>query len=305
MERLLAASDFMVGRLITLSPETDVLTAVERLLESRITGAPVVGAGRTYLGVFSEKCSLDVLTAAAEHDAQLRGGRPAIRAADIMERDLVTLHPDMDAIDAIDRLLTGRISGAPVVDGAHRCLGVFSEKTSMSVLLAASYDQRPAGQVRHAMDPDAKRFLTEDVDLLSIIRIFLTTPYRRLPVLREGFLVGQISRRDALAAALRIAKRSPDYLRKAHPESAAGVSAFMDHRARTIDPDLDMLRIATIFSTTPYRRLPVLDGDLVCGIVSRRDVLTAARRTLLQPVKQRPKGLYLSAVVDGPPPSVA
>lgn len=305
MERLLAASDFMVTRLITLPPETDVLSAIERLLNSRVTGAPVVGSGQTYLGVFSEKCSLDVLFTAAEHDAARHGGLPAVSAADIMERELVTLRPGMDAIDAIDLLLSRRISGAPVVDAENLCLGVFSEKTSMSVLLASSYDQRPAPEVRHAMDPDPKRFITEDLDLLSIMRIFLTTPYRRLEVLRDGVLLGQISRRDALASALRLAKRTPDYLAAVRGESDSGVAGFMDHRAKTIDPDCDMLRIATVFSTTPYRRLPVLDGDLVSGIVSRRDLLAAARKTLLQPVKARPKGLYLSAVADGPPPTVA
>ena len=307
MDRLPAATDIMVTRMITLSPETGVLEAVAKLLENRITGAPVVGSGHTYLGVFSEKCSMDVLVAAAEAYMKEHGKLPSVRAADIMERDLVTLDQNMDSIEAIGLLLANHISGAPVVDSAGRYLGGFSEKTSMSVLLACSYDQMPAGPVSTYMDPDRNRLVTADADLLSLAHIFLETPYRRLPVVDDGRLLGQISRRDVLDAALRLAHRVPGYLEELRdPERGTdnSVAAFMDHRARTIEPDLDLLRIATVFNVTPYRRLPVLDGDLVAGIVCRRDVLAAARETLLSESKVRTKGLYLSAVADGPPPTV-
>ena len=307
MERLQAASDFMVTRMITLTPEAGVLDGIARLLENRITGAPVVGSRQTYLGVFSEKCSMEVLTAAAEHHAELRGRLPAASAADIMQTDLVTLDPEMDALEAIGLLLENRISGAPVVDSASRYLGGFSEKTSMSVLMASSYDQMPAGEVGFYMDPDPRRLISEDLDLLSIARIFLNTPYRRLPVVRDGVLLGQISRRDVLAAAMRFAARDPEYLETLRdPErgSENTVSAFADHRAKTIQPGLDLLRIATVFNATPYRRLPVLDGELIAGLVSRRDVLAAARRTLLDRPRKRPGPLYLSAVAEAPPPSV-
>ena len=42
--------------------------------------------------------------------------------------------------------------------------------------------------------------ITQETDLLSIAQIFLNTNYRRLPVLSDGKLVGQVSRRDVLHA---------------------------------------------------------------------------------------------------------
>ena len=44
------------------------------------------------------------------------------------------------------------------------------------------------------------RTITEDTDYLSMAEIFLNTNNRRLPVLDEGKLIGQISRRDLLKA---------------------------------------------------------------------------------------------------------
>lgn len=120
-------------------------------------------------------------------------------AKDIMVTKLVTLSPDMDAFEAIDMLLKYRISGAPVVDEKRNYLGVFSEHCCMSFLVEGAYQQLPSIQVYAYMDTDA-RTIDEEMDILSIAQIFINTHGRRLPVLKEGKLVGQISRRDVLSA---------------------------------------------------------------------------------------------------------
>lgn len=296
MERLRAAADIMVTRLTTLSPEAEILPSISRLVEKRITGAPVVDDGGTYLGVFSERCSLEALVEAAEgFPGFLRGSR-APHAADVMETSLVRLDPDLDAIEAIAVLLSNKISGAPVVDRDGRFLGVFSEKTSMSVVLGSAYDQHPTTTVRAAMDSDHGRIVPADLDLLSICRLFSESHYRRLDVLDGDRLMGQISRRDALKAAIGLAKRLDDA-----PVHGRKVGEAMDCSARTIAPTADLLSIATIFQQSPYRRLPVLDGDLLAGIVSRRDVLAATLRTLATGAKPKAQTLYLSAIAGSPP----
>ena len=59
------------------------------------------------------------------------------------------------------------------------------------------------------MDTAMERTIGEETDLLTIAEIFLNTEYRRLPVLRGTRLVGQISRRDALEAALKVIEKHP------------------------------------------------------------------------------------------------
>ncbi|MEQ8848345.1 CBS domain-containing protein [Botrimarina sp.] len=125
-----------------------------------------------------------------------------ITARDFMVKRLVTLRPEMDVMQAIRLLLRHRISGAPVVDAEGNYLGVFSEKCSMHVLLDAAYDQLPSCQVGPFMDTEAMT-ISEDAQLLSIAQAFLLSGYRRLPVLdEEGRLVGQVSRRDVIKAAM-------------------------------------------------------------------------------------------------------
>ncbi len=125
--------------------------------------------------------------------------RNPVLAKNIMVTKLVTLSPNMDAFEAIALLLKYRISGAPVVDPERNYLGVFSERCCMSLLVEGAYQQLPSVQVYAYMDIDAIT-IDEEMDLLSIAQIFLSTHARRLPVVEDRKLVGQISRRDVLSA---------------------------------------------------------------------------------------------------------
>jgi len=131
------------------------------------------------------------------------------RAKDIMVTKLVTLRPEMDVFAAINLLVKHEISGAPVIDQNENFIGIFSEKCSMNVLIKSVYDQLPSTQLFAYVETEV-RTIVEETDLLTIAQIFSTTTYRRLPVLREGKLVGQISRRDVLRESNKHFQTSPD-----------------------------------------------------------------------------------------------
>jgi len=304
------ANDFMRRKLITLQPDTNVLDGVTRLLKENISGAPVVTDQGTYLGVFSEKSCLNALTDTAEvaHEA----GMHIDTARDFMTTDLITLAPEIDVFDAIDHLLSKRISGAPVLGANGEFQGIFSEKTAMQVLIAAAYDQFPGTHVGVYMNTDRNRIVPAEATVLEIAHKFQQTPYRRLPVLLGEILAGQISRRDVLRAELRIAKQVLEKIkapscdpRLLETSGQRGVGDFMDRHAKTIHPSDDVLTVAQIFLNSPYRRLPVLEDDKLVGQVSRRDLLEAAAQLLRPPLHRRqPATLYFSMVSDTMPPSL-
>ena len=130
-------------------------------------------------------------------------------AKDIMIEKVVTLRPDMDLFDAIALLLKHRISGAPVVDDQGMYIGVFSEISCLRMLVKAAYDQLPTTQLFAFVATDDQT-IDESTDLLTIAQLFLSTEQRRLPVLREGKLVGQVSRRDVLSAAHSLMAITPE-----------------------------------------------------------------------------------------------
>jgi CBS domain-containing protein len=238
----------------------------------------------------------------------------SISAREIMKTSLVALRPDMDVFDAISYLIQRKISGAPVLDEQGDYLGVFSEKGSMDVVIESIYSQLPTSRVGHFMDVDRGRVIDEQTDLMTITRMFLETPYRRLIVLRDEKLVGMISRRDVLACQIRLSEnfwndqnpaKQPEELndtvllqRSKLREHSPRISEYMDTHAKTIDEHQDMLCIAQLFRDLPYRRFPVLRNGTLVGQVSRRDLLTIAHQCLAVKPAAEQSLLYLSSLVE-------
>lgn len=288
--QITTTAKFMRRRLVTLSPADKVLDGIETLLKNSISGAPVIDADGKFVGVFSEKCCMHALTDIVELACQIE--TPAPRVREFMTTSLVTLNPDDDVFDAIDHILTRRISGAPILDDDGNFLGVFSEKTAMRVLISAAYERQPSAKVIAYIDTDVQRLIRDSDSLIAIARMFQQTPYRRLPVLTSQELVGQVSRRDVIRAELGVAKQFADVLlqlgsdelvHRCHCE--APIDKFMDTKAISIAPTDDILSVAQVFLDTPYRRLAVVDADgKLVGQVSRRDLLSAFAE-LLEPVQ--------------------
>ena len=134
---------------------------------------------------------------------------PKLRAKDIMTTRLHTLRADTDVFKAIETLNKNKISGAPVIDEKGKLLGMFTEKSCLEVLIDAAYEGLPTTQVGAFMDDPADT-IEESTSLLSIAQVFLNKRTRRLPVLRDGRLVGQVSRRDVIRAAIKVTESAPD-----------------------------------------------------------------------------------------------
>lgn len=121
-------------------------------------------------------------------------------ARDIMTKRVITVTPDQDLFEVIGLLVKNKISGAPVVDRNGKYLGIFSEKSSISLLMDAFERGTPTNRIEGFVDADAAT-VTPDTGLLTIAHLFMSTHYRRVAVLENGRVIGLISRRDVLKAA--------------------------------------------------------------------------------------------------------
>lgn len=127
----------------------------------------------------------------------------AVTVADCMVSDLCYLAPDTEISRALGILLERRISGAPVLDDTGELIGLLTKKDCFKAALNAAYYKQWGGVVEHYMTRDLHT-LQASLDIVSAAEAFLALPYRSFPVLRDGRLVGLVSRSDLLAAFMRI-----------------------------------------------------------------------------------------------------
>jgi predicted transcriptional regulator len=123
------------------------------------------------------------------------------RAKEIMSRNPVTLKLHGSLREAALTLVARKIISAPVVDDDEQFVGMFSQQGCMVALIDAVYDRVPALEVSAFLEPGAGT-VSEDTGLLSIAQIYVQGEYRNasMPVLRDGKVVGLVSRLDVIKA---------------------------------------------------------------------------------------------------------
>lgn len=125
-------------------------------------------------------------------------------AKDIMTRDVITASPAASVKDLAKLLIRNQISGAPVVDGKGRLVGIVSE---------ADIVGKSPKRVKNLMTKQVQS-VEEDTPVEEIARLMMTYKINRLPVVNEKKLVGIVSRSDivgAIALGKHIALHTPVY----------------------------------------------------------------------------------------------
>jgi CBS domain-containing protein len=150
-----------------------------------------------------------------------------MRAHQIMTRAVVTVTPDSTILEAADIMLKHHVSGLPVVDAAGKLVGIVSEgdfirrseigtqrKRSrwLKFLMgtdATQYVREHGRKVSEVMTRDPLT-IAEEATLEEIVNAMEANGIKRMPVMRDGKLVGIVSRANLLHAVASLAREIPD-----------------------------------------------------------------------------------------------
>jgi len=124
---MLTAGHVMTRHVFTVRLDSQVLDAVEILLERGFSGAPVVENGRI-VGIFSER---DGLTAIASAHYE---GEPPGTVAQHMRREFETVHQGTDLYEIASHFKNSPIRRIPVVDDADALCGIISRGDVLKAL---------------------------------------------------------------------------------------------------------------------------------------------------------------------------
>ncbi|AMD01460.1 MULTISPECIES: CBS domain-containing protein [Halomonas] len=138
-----------------------------------------------------------------------------MQAADVMTPNVITVSPDADVQEIARLLLDNNISALPVVDTEHKVLGIVSEgdlmrrvetgtqrrKSWWLQLLEGNnpseYIKTHARKAHEIMTRDPVT-VSEDESLRRIAKLLERHHIKRVPVVRDGRLVGIVSRANLL-----------------------------------------------------------------------------------------------------------
>jgi predicted transcriptional regulator len=131
---------------------------------------------------------------------------PKILVSDYMTTKLITFKAD-DSLDyVIQQLITNKISGGPVVNDKNELIGIISETDCIKHISESKYYNMPADT-----NNIVSKYMVTDVDtidknmnIFDAAFKFISSRRRRFPVIEKGKLIGQLSQRDVLDAAIKV-----------------------------------------------------------------------------------------------------
>lgn len=128
-----------------------------------------------------------------------------LKVSDYMSRDLITFRPEQTVEEVIESLIINKISGGPVVNENNELVGIISEGDCLKQISDSRYYNMPMEQ-----DTVEKRMVRQvetidgNMNVFDAAKKFLDSKIRRFPIVEEGKLIGQISQKDILKAALEL-----------------------------------------------------------------------------------------------------
>jgi CBS domain-containing protein len=134
-----------------------------------------------------------------------KGSNENIKVSDYMSKNLTTFRADQSVLEVMETLIKKKISGGPVVNENYELVGIISEGDCMKQISESRYYNQPMEDIKVEQHM-AKNVETIDgnMNVFDAANKFLTSKHRRFPIVEDGKLVGQISQKDVLIAALKL-----------------------------------------------------------------------------------------------------
>lgn len=138
-----------------------------------------------------------------------KGSSENIKVSDYMSRNLTTFRPDQSVMEVMSMLIKKKISGGPVVNENNELVGIISEGDCMKQLSASRYYNQPMEDIKVEQHMATEvETIDGNMNLFDAADKFLNSRRRRFPIVEGGKLVGLISQKDVLKAALQLKGQS-------------------------------------------------------------------------------------------------
>ena len=147
---------------------------------------------------------MGIINFQGKRDASQTKESEQILVSDYMTTKLITFNVKQPIEEVIGSLIKNRISGGPVVNDKNELIGIISEGDCMKQISESKYYNMPMDTNNTVESAMAKNVETIDgnMNIFDAAKKFLESKRRRFPIVENGKLIGQISQKDVLKAAM-------------------------------------------------------------------------------------------------------
>ncbi|SJM91059.1 putative signal transduction protein [Crenothrix polyspora] len=125
----IVVEDYMTKKLVTLAKDTNVIDAIKKLLDHKITSAPVVDAKGQLIGVFSEKDGMKVFLESV-YDQGMSG-----KVGEFMTTEIIKVDAMLSIVNLAEKFQTNSVRSFPVFQDG-KLVGVISRTDVLKALVA-------------------------------------------------------------------------------------------------------------------------------------------------------------------------
>lgn len=262
---------------ITLPPTTTIMGAIRTMTNKGFRRVPIADAGTKRLeGIIT---SMDVVNFLGGGSKNLlvkkyyKGNLLAAINADvseIMQRDVAFLVSKASIFDAVEMMIQRNTGGLPVVNEDNRVCGIFTERDFLELMAdTIDYDS-----VRNYMSTKVKT-VPFDATIEDAAKIMVSKGFRRLPIAKDGILIGIVTASNImnfLGSGKAFEKIITGNFREAFSEP---ITSLINKDVVWAPPEMDLGDAARLMIEKKVGCLPVIDNDVLCGIITERDLLKA------------------------------
>ena len=123
---------YMATDLIIFTPDTEIIEAIDSMIENQISGAPVLNERKELIGMISEKDCITVIIDSVYHNQPISKSK----VANYMTTNLVTVNVEADVVDVANEFLKKNYKRFPVVDDKGRLVGQVSRRDILRAVKA-------------------------------------------------------------------------------------------------------------------------------------------------------------------------
>jgi CBS domain-containing protein len=235
---------------------TFLTKARQMIRDNHVRGLPVVNSKGIVLGIVTNQDMLRVTS--TKSNVTVSG----------YVVQVPTVTGQMNILDAARLMQKEKITLLPVVESEEKpkLLGVVS---LLDVFINIDLEKAPKRPVSEIMTSKVVTTRPDD-PVTKIWDLMVEKDYTGLPVVKDGKLIGMITRFDMLKGSARIGKESE---RKSSDSMQMPVEKFMSSPLYSVKPEDSVRTAIELMLKHNVGRMSVVDGGELVGIVDRNDLI--------------------------------